>query len=75
LRREPHAADCGFDTLAGLLAFSLRMQKVTRAADDLLVGPEWDDAVLDRNGGQVEMFSTALLNEMPREIVFMQGAA
>ena len=63
LRREHQAADLGLDPIQHRSVLSLRMQDVTAAASDVLVGSNRDDAVLLRNGWQVEMIETIFLSQ------------
>src|SRR5207249_3235895 len=70
---EHQTADLGFDALEHLLALALRMQHLARAAGEDLAGPNGDDAVLDRDGGEVEVLPTTLSEEIAGQVVLVQA--
>src|SRR5439155_21573316 len=70
---EHQAADLGFDALEHRLALPLRMQDLALAAGEGFAVPNGDDAVLNRDGRQVEMLPTTLSEEMPGKVILMQA--
>src|SRR5262249_48130812 len=72
LRREHQAADLGSDAVEDFPALPLRMQDLAAAAGDLLAVADGDDAILDRDGGQVEMLPATLSKEMAGKVVLVQ---